>query len=118
MGQHITDKKNLIELLVWLHCNRVMADDTQAYWKQLNRYSKILSALKRQIAEIVPLPIRAAKHEVFEQGCRTQKLVFFINQSPLNELTAIADNYAEPNLSQACSIDYLTIKKETEVFFA
>ncbi len=77
----IKQSRNLLELLMWCHCNEVLTQGTKV---DIVSQQKDLSTLQlRQISELLqqwlPLPLPAVEHDSFKHQASTQKLLVLIN---------------------------------------
>lgn len=108
----ITSKASSIELLTWLHCNQVLTSYTQLFLNHYGHKSNWLQSIYKIIAKLIPIPLKAAKHCVFEQSCRLEKLAFFIDFS--TQQTKNGSSFTI-DFSRFVDIEYISINSWNEI---
>ncbi|MGH1485230.1 MAG: class I adenylate cyclase [Cellvibrionaceae bacterium] len=111
----IIKKPTLIELITWLHCNQVMIASSRIQFEDIDIDSRLFQSLRRFVTSLLPLPIKAAKHEVFEKGCHLKKLLFFINYTAQSSYKNTGNELEVDISSMECKIDYLSINSWNEI---
>jgi adenylate cyclase class 1 len=77
----IKQSRNLLELLMWCHCNEVLTHNTKV--DIVSRHQDLSSLQLRQLAELLqqwlPLPLAAVEHDSFKHQANAKKLLVLIN---------------------------------------
>jgi adenylate cyclase class 1 len=114
-GKIIASKATPVELLTWLHCNQVMIPASRLYFKQFSLDSRQLQSLRRYITSLLPLPIKTANHEVFEEGSYLKELLIFADYRPDEIEKVNTDEDALNALNIESTIDYLSFNSWNEI---
>ena len=111
----IAKKSNFIELITWLHCNQIIAQNTRIIFNNKNIEIGLFQSLRRFITSLLPVPIKAAHHQVFEKNCNLKKLLFFIDYNIINSNFSANDKDIKNITHFQCDIDLLSINSWNEI---
>jgi adenylate cyclase class 1 len=114
-GNVIVSKATPTELITWLHCNQVMIPASRLYFKQFSLDSRLLQSLRRYITSLLPLPIKTANHEVFEESSHLKELLMFADYRPDNIEHYNDDINSIDTVTMESAVDYLCFNSWNEI---
>ncbi len=124
---HIKGREQLVELLLWCHCNEILTAGTRYDLRTRDGRSIEVEPLLAQLRQWLPLPLATPPHDAFEQPAHTVKMLIAVNvahepyrelmDSGLHQLSDTDDifNHASAHNNLVMSLDVISINNWNEV---